>query len=268
MNRSLLLITVCALAPACVGSTGGDLVSFDAAAAGPSDAVAGQPLTFDTNGYHVALTRARLHVGALYLNKARPISGAQDTNCILPGIYVAEVTAGTDVDLLSPALQWLPNKGEGISQHAIVGEVWLMHGDVNAPDDPAPVLEVEGTAEKEGATYPFDATITIGQNRRVPVTNPALPSQHPICKERIVSPIVDVDVTPQTGGSLLVRVDPRQLFTNVDFAQLDRISESPPFYRFKDATQGQPNINLYRNLHSTSGTNGVYTFQWIDSTKT
>ena len=233
-------------------------------AAGPAGVVAGQPLAFDTNGYHVVLTRAKLHVGALYLNRARPISGAGDTDCILPGIYVAQVTTGIDVDLLSPALQWFPSTGEGISDHAIVGEVWLMHGDVNASDDTASVLEIEGTADKGGASYPFDGTLTIGQNRQVPVTNPALPSQHPICKERIVSPVGGVDITPRNGGSLVLRADPRSFFINVDFSQLEQVSTSPPLYRFADTTQGQPNVNLYRNLHSTSG---VYQFTWTDSTR-
>src|SRR5579859_3049450 len=91
-------------AVACVGTTGGAIVDFPVAASGPPDAVAGQPLVFQGDfGWTVTLTKAVLHVGALYLDQAAPISGAQDTNCILPGTYVAEVTAGMDVDLLDPS---------------------------------------------------------------------------------------------------------------------------------------------------------------------
>ncbi len=255
-------IALCGFAlSGCVGTTGSDLVTFDAAAAGPPDAVAGEPYAFTSGrGYAVTLTRATLHVGAIYLNRARAISGEQATGCILPGIYVAQVTEGIDVDVLSPSPQPFPRRGEGTADRAIVGEVWLNHGNVDAPDDAGVVLDVAGTAEKDGAAYPFEGTITIGQNRAIPVTDPALPSQHPICKERIVSPI-DVDLRPKDGGSLLLRVDPRGLFANVDFAKLDQASASPLLYRFRDASEGQPSINLYRGMRATSG---VYQFVWTD----
>jgi hypothetical protein len=251
---------VCAL-PACVGTTGSDLVTFDAAAAGPADAVAGQPYSFTSGrGFRVMLTRATLHVGAVYLNRARPVSGAQETSCILPGIYVGEVTSGLDVDVLSPEPQPFPAPGEGTQTRAIVGEVWLSHGDVDAPPDVEPVLRVEGTAEKDSAAYPFEGTLTIGENRAVPASDPSLPSQHPICKERIVSPI-DVSLTPRNGGSLLLRVDPRGWFANVDFAALRQVEGAPPRYAFDDATTAGPDAALYRGLQSRSG---VYQLLWSD----
>src|SRR3954463_15637776 len=111
-------------ASSCVGTTGGDLFTFTAAAAGPADADPGRPFTFTTGrGYQVTLTRAKVHLGAVYLNRAQPVSGAQATSCILPGIYVAEVTQGVDVDALSPAPQAFPGEGEAIGDHAVAGEV-------------------------------------------------------------------------------------------------------------------------------------------------
>lgn len=263
MNRVLsfmgLLIAAISSA-ACVGTTGSDLVTFDAAAAGPEDAVAGAPFEFVSGrSYRVSLTRAKVHVGAVYLNRARPISGAQETSCVLPGIYVAEVTQGLDVDALSPDPQPFPVKGEGTADRAIVGEVWLTSGDVNVEDDSTVVLDVAGTAEKDGRSYPFEGAITIGKNRAIPATDPALPGQHPICKERIVSPI-DLDITPRDGGRLLLRVDPRAFFANVDFAKLDRISEDPPLYAFADEGAGQPNVSLYEGLHAR---HGAYLFSWV-----
>src|SRR5437879_3036893 len=71
------------LASGCIGSTGGDVFSFDAAASGPKDAHAGEPLDFTTErGWHVVLTKATMHVGALYLDLSEPVSGAQNTSCI------------------------------------------------------------------------------------------------------------------------------------------------------------------------------------------
>jgi hypothetical protein len=271
-----LAVLLSALAsPACVGTTGGDLVTFAAAAAGPADAVTGQPyrLPHPTDrGYEITLTQATLHLGALYLDSTVPTSGAQDTDCILPGVYVAQVTAGLDVDVLSPDPQPFPVQGQGIESLATTGEVWLMHGDVADTGDTQPILELAGTAVGPGGTpsFPFSASITIGENRLQQAESPATPSQHPICKEHIVSPIllgsgVTRDITPVNGGSLLLRIEPAGWFTNVDFARLAETSTSPPLYTFADATDvDQPSINLYENLHA-SRNSGVYDFFWIDA---
>lgn len=245
----------------CVGSTGGDLFTFSASAAGPADAIAGQPLEFTTGrGYHVALTKAKIHVGALYLNRALPVSGSQTTECILPGIYVAEVTQGLSVDALSPEPAPFPASGDAIAERALAGEVWLSGGDVNSLTDTTVILEAAGTAEKEGEVYPFEASITIAQNRQPPSSDPSQPGAHPICKERIVSPI-PVDLTPRAGGALLLRIDPRGWFVNVDFAGLDQASDDPPLFRFRDESSGQPNLSLYDGIRAR---HGVYTFTWTE----
>ncbi len=259
-TRALIMACLPALV-SCVGTTGSDLFSFDAAASGPEDAELGKPLSFTTGrGYAVVLDRARVFVGAVYLNKAVPISGAQTTSCVLPGIYVAQLTRGLVVDALSPEPQPFPDVGEALGERALAGEVWLTGGDVNALSDDTVILDVAGTAERDGITYPFEGALTIGQNRAIPVADPAQPGAHPICKERIVSPI-PVALTPREGGSLLLRIDPRGLFTNVDFSALDRVSDAPPLYRFADRTEGQPNVNLYRGLQSREGT---YQLIWND----
>ncbi|HVY46878.1 MAG TPA: hypothetical protein VHB21_13415, partial [Minicystis sp.] len=97
-------------------------------------------------------------------------------------------------------------------------------------------------------------------NRLPPVTDPSQPSAHPICKERIVSPIA-VNLVPTAGGSLLLRIDPRGMFTNVDFAALHEETKDPPRYRFRDDDGDQPSLNLYRRMQAREG---VYAFEWID----
>ena len=284
-NLSVVISLAASLvAVGCVGSTGSSLVTFDAAAAGPADAKEGQGYAFTSGrGYHVALTCARLHVGAVYLNRSLPTSGAQDTDCILPGFYVAEVTQGLDVDVLSPRPQPFPGKGQGTADRAEVGEVWLTHGDVNAPDDPGVVLDLAGTAELGGASYPFQGQLTIGKNRATPVADPSLPSANPICKQRIVSPILNdraptsagIDITPRNGGSLLLRVDPSGWFSNVDFQKLGQASRltagpcagagtDPPRYTFADTAADPASNNLYSGIRYLST---VYHFSWNDSPK-
>ena len=110
------------------------------------------------------------------------------------------------------------------------------------------------------ATYPFEATLTIGPNRAIKSADPSQPGAHPLCKQRIVSPI-QVDFTPHAGGRLLVRVDPRGLFTNVDFTALEKASDAPLLYRFRDETVGQPSVSLYEGLRARSG---AYDLSWID----
>jgi hypothetical protein len=245
---------------ACGSSTGGALVTFHTAAAGPADAATGQPLVFENAlGYAVTLTRARLHIGGIYLNRSVPSSGAQATSCVLPGIYSGQVTTPLDVDAISPDPQPFPADGEGTAEQSQTGEVWLFGSAVNATDDPAVIADVAGTAT-QGAGFPiaFTGQFTIGQNRAVPVANPALPGANPLCKQRIVTPI-SVDFTLAQGGTLLVRVDPRAWFANVDFAELPADPSNPAQRKFLDRSQGQPDLAFYTGLRAVSGT---YLFNW------
>jgi hypothetical protein len=264
-----MLLFVCALGntscnTSCIGTTGGDLFTFSAAAAGPLEAGPSHSLEFTTGlGYRVTLTRANVHIGAVYLNRSLPLPGAQETSCIQPGMYIAEVTRGLDVDALSPTRQPFPGEGEALAYHALAAEVWLTGGDVNAEDDETIILDVEGSAQKDGVSYPFEGKVTIGKNRAVPVNDPARPGANPICKQRIVS-VYPVDIAPRASGRLLVRVDPRGFFTNVDFSLLDKVSDGPPLYRFADAMVGQPNVNLFQGLTARQGS---YEFEWEDQSK-
>jgi hypothetical protein len=248
---------------ACVGTTGGQLVTFSAAAAGPADADPTQTFQFTTDrGWHVALSRAVLHIGALYLDQSMPVSGSQGTNCILPGTYVAQVTAGREVDLLSPTPQLFPVEGQGTTiPPALVGQVWLTGVDVNSAADTTPILLVAGTADDgNGRAFPFAGTVTIGSNRRAPGTQGAGASA--ICKQRIVS--IPTDVSVRSTGGLLLRVDPRALFTNVDFSQLGQLANAT--YAFSDEPNSpdytQPSRNLFLNLESAGA---LYTFSWSES---
>jgi hypothetical protein len=228
------------------GSTGGNVVSFDVAAGGPAEGVP----PFDTGlGWHVVLHKAKLHVGALYLNLSVPISGAQSTSCILPGIYTAEELSGLDIDLLAKDLQPFPARGDGTDDTAKTGEVWLVGGDVNAPTDVDPltnqatvVAELEGTASNALLGISFSATVTIGQNRAITSSDPSMPGAHPICKQRIVTPI-PIQLAPHDRGTLTLRVDPARWFANVDFTEL-----SPPDYIFPDDLSISASQNLFNGL--------------------
>jgi hypothetical protein len=253
-----LATLVCA---ACVGQTGGQTVRFQVAAAGPVDAAAGQPLAFDSGGFSVVLDKATVHVGGVYLVQTGSISGGQVTGCYLAenGTYVLQETSPLDVDLLSPTPQPFPALGLGVTDPPpLIGQVWLTGGHINDATDTTPILVIAGTATKNGASYPFTGSITIGSNHQTASVRPA--GGDPICKERIVTPIRPAPAIEQQGG-LLLRIDPRLYFVNVDFSALPPDAASGG-YAFSDdpvapgyQTTG---YNLYYNLHSTA----PYSFSW------
>jgi hypothetical protein len=252
MKRAILAL----LCAACGGSTGSDLVVFQAQAAGPEGAAA--PFAFDTGaGFHVSLARARLHIGAIYLNTTVPSSGGAATSCVSSsGFYVAQTFGPITVDLLSPSPQPFPGTGEGTETAARTAEVWLTGGDVNAPVDPTAILDVAGTATRGTDTWPFTGIITISSNRAVPVANPTLPGSNPICKQRIVTPIL-INLTPTNGGVLTIRIDPRGIFQAVDFTSLGASGAIAPL-TIPD-TQAGAGQALFKGLLSNAG---VYQFNW------
>lgn len=227
VNACLLVVAMAG----CNGSTGGGLTTFAAYVGGPAGVVAGQPFTFtSTNGYDISLTEARFHVAAIYFNQLVPSSGSPEQACILPGVYVDEVfgacastnSCGVDADLLSGALVPFPTPGDGTLNQAFTAAVWLSGGDINAADDETPLLQVAGTAEKDGLSWPFTGLVTIGSNHAQAPSSVATPGQHPICLQRIVAPPlvaegVTTGVTIDNGGTLTMRVNLANIFNSVDF---------------------------------------------------
>jgi len=256
MRSTWIAVLGALLCGACVGQTGGSTVTFPVAAAGAVDAVAGQPLSFSADGFDVVLTRAKLHIGAVYLDESQSVSGGQATGCYLTGTYVAQETSSLDVDLLNPAAQRFGAPALGITDPpSLVGQVWLTGGDVNAASDSTPILVVAGTATKSGMAFPFAGTITIGSNR---LPSSGTSGGNPICKARIVTPI-PARVTLRNTGGLLLRVDPRPLFELVDFSTLPADPLSGGF-----VIPDKPGLvaaqNFYNALHSTA----PYTFSWTE----
>jgi hypothetical protein len=249
------------LCVACVGQTGGNSILFPVAAAGPEDAVAGQPLAFSSGAFDVVLTQATLHVGAVYLDQTAPVSGQQATGCYLTGTYLAQETSALNVDLLNPALQPFPSKALGITEPpALIGQVWLTGGDINAADDTTPILMVAGTATESGTEYPLTGTVTIGANH-VP-TGAGTGGGDPICKQRIVTPI-PAALTIQKMGGLLLRIDPRLFFAGIDFSQLPAGTNTADYVFSNDPSAADyfpTGQDLFSNLTSI----GPYTFSWTN----
>jgi len=245
------------LVASCGDTTGGALVKFSAVAKG---ATGDGPISFATgSGAKVSLDKAHLHVGAVYLNQTVPTSGSAPESCISQGLYVGEVYGPLDVDLLSSAAQPFPNGGDGTTTQARTAEVWLTGGDINATDDNTVILDLEGTAQLDAGTLPFTATVTIAGNRLPAVTDPSLPSADPICRQRIVSPLL-VDLTPAAGGQLTLQIDSRRLLDSVDFSTQWPADGGAPASTIPDDPTGAGG-GLFRGLHSSA----VYQFSWSAS---
>jgi hypothetical protein len=241
VTRAIGLAVAAALAGC--GTTGGNLIGFDVVARGaPGGGVHDSSL-----GWHVELSRATLHIGAVYLNQTRPNSGIQGTDCILPGVYTGQELQPLDVDVLSPERQPFPAPGTGTDDEVLTGEVWLTHGNINAATDDQPIVELAGAATQGAQMVPFSVTIEISSaNRGIP-SPPALPSQHPICKQRIVSPIF-IDLHPHDGGTLVITVDPSTWFDTVDFTKL------PPDGVFPDDNTSDASAALFGAIRAATTT--------------
>ncbi len=261
-SRSLVLAGFVLALGACIGTTGSELVSFEAFGAGPADVPADastRGLTFvNGRGWSITLTRATVHIGAVYLNRSVPVSGGQERSCFLPGVYVAQMLEGTTIDALSNALQPFPARGTGTADHAVTGEVWLTGYRIDAEDDPTKIAEVAGTATRGAESMRFEGTITIGKNRRAAQSDPARPGANPLCASRIVTPI-PISITPANGGALVVRVDPRAWFANVELGELTPVTPDSDLRRIPDDSETQPGANLFGGLRAA---NGVYRFEW------
>jgi hypothetical protein len=274
---------ILAAAMSCTGTTGFDLVQFYAAGSGFSDAVKGQPYTFETGaGVRVTLTQASLHVGALYLTQSVPQAGGGPQPCTLPqtyaGAFVGEVRGEGDIDLLDPSVQQIPVIGDGSTIPAANGQVWLTHdasildGNLNGPD-PVPILTLQGSFERATGTQTFSAGITIDLTRISGTPNSALPGEIQICQQRIVSGIAATFTVAQ-GGTLVLQVDPQALFEGVPFTDLpvattlagDAASACLASVSTDTCFTNDDSNTSSTILFSNLKTNGPYRFAWLAPT--
>ncbi len=266
------------LAASCNGTTGDQLVTFNAYAAGAAHA--GDPFPVDVvanNGastaYTVQIKSAVLHIGALFLDQNAP----DDTVCINPGLYSDQVTGSIDVDLLSTAPQPFSLQGNGTADPNQSFSLWLTDGGNTAPTsigeqsdtinsanaDPTVLLQGVATNQASGAVIPFSSIVTINPaNRGTTPTDPAYPGGNPICLQRIVSvPLNGMTVRP--GDSLLLTIDPRRWFgSTLYFDGLAPIASSACLGDPSLEKPHFPNVGItptrcIPNTDSTVSTNGT-----------
>jgi hypothetical protein len=251
----LVPLVACATAVAsCTGTTGDELVTFSAYAAGATGAA--EPFTI--NGFSVALTSAKMRIGAVYVDESPLSTGAEGPTCIAPGVYSAQVPGGVEVDLMSSAPQEFSVYGNGTADPGLSWEVWLTDGDINEVNT-AHMVDLQGVATRltDGATFSFGAIVTINDNRLIPVSDPSQPGLNPICKQRIIQ-IGGIDLTPFQGGALQVTVDPRKWFDlDLDFSTLPLASSAvcqlDPASNYGTSTYCIPDTNFASGAGASQG---------------
>jgi hypothetical protein len=269
-------------AASCNGTTGDELITFPAYAAGAQGA--DQP--FPVNGYTIRLTFAYMYIGAVYIDEAPLATGAESPICLNPGVYAAQVPGGVEIDLLSTSPQMFSRQGNGTADVGQSWEIWLTAGDVNNPDNTVPltqvladggavsnalplpgggegspnIVDLQGTAtrESDGKVFTWAATVNINQsNRGVPVSDPSQPGLDPICKQRILEE-GGIDQQLFASGQLLLTVDPRGWFnTAIDFSTLPSVTSSEcaidPNSNYGDAEYCIPDTSFGTGLGATQG---------------
>ncbi len=250
MTRALPLAL---LGLSCVQSTGGQLVSFSLEGRGDPQVVSGGPLTFTSGqGFDVTLTRAKLTVGAVYFNRQNPQSYTLEQSCVQTGVYSGEVRGGLVIDALDPTPRAFPIEGHGTDAQTLAAELWLTGGDLLASDDQTLILDVAGTASRDGAQWPFTGQLTIGANRVIPPRNTALPGSNPLCAQRLVAPISFEHRFGQ-GDLVQLVVDPRAWFASVDFSALEQVAPGQFAFSNEGSSSRQPDKALFNGLRASFG---------------
>lgn len=209
-------------AGACNGSTGNQLIEFTAYARGASGAAS----SFDAGSYTVKLTKARMLIGAVYVDQSPLGNQAGGPACIVPDLFAAQVPGPVEVNLLDDQPQEFTVYGQGTLDRGASWQIWLTDGDINEANH-SHVVDLQGTATRKADGYevPFAAIVTINDNRLTTTVNPATPGANPICKKRIVL-LGGLDTTFADGGKLTVTVDPRPWFQlGFDFASLPAVTD-------------------------------------------
>ena len=152
--------------------------------------------------------------------------------------------------------------------------MWLTGGDINALEDPTPILEVDGTATRAGDSWPFSGN---GHHRQQPrhfTAEPGdarrqsdLPRTHRGADLRPATPRGD-SCSPlipslSDGGTLDVRIDPRGMFDSVDFSTLAPSGSATTLTSFPTTSAGAGGA-LFKGLVSSGNMHGVYQFTWTN----
>lgn len=259
--------------PGC-GTTGSERFAFPASAGG----IGNQPFT-NALGWTIALTKADVSIGPIYLNVIAPLHD-ETTGFLLrikdaygddahlgAGREVGEVLDRLTFDALSTDLVPFATSGTMTQEEVRTAEVWLYpppgiaYETVNITD---PSLDVAGIATRGSEAVRFRGRLILNDAW----TSDAQPG------ERSAQPVTDLRKVrgipstffPTAGGSLQIRFDVRPLFRGADFSALAAnptdVDGTKVLVQAKTGavTTDQVMRNLFQGLRASTGT---YAVRWL-----
>jgi hypothetical protein len=252
---------------ACVATTGGARVAFDAETYGVAAVTDGR-LVYQDGDWEVTLDEAKLSVGPIYLWSGRPLVTASaadrvaewvvptaraDTDHFEYGYLRGEVLHQAALDALTGATVSLGD-GAGLGGEAQSAELWLSppQGDVATALDGA-TFRVAGTARRGDEAVPFVGALTIDDTVLDPNEGKTPQEQRKVRGIPFAAEMAD-------GGTLRVGFDATRALVGADFAAL---AATPP----NDAGQheiahGTSAWNVWYYQVRQSGENGPWTLTW------
>lgn len=264
---------MCVLAAACAGGTGARKFDVDAFASGHPDVAKGRPFVNDL-GYAVRLDRATVTAGPVYLNVVAPRGGATTARGFLfpfervahahgedhlgSGRIVGEVLGQLTFDALGGARVPFPTRATVTNEAVRTVDVWLYPPPGSDPETKKvrAALDVEGTAERGGATVRFRGGLAIDE-AFLPDAEPGTRGARTLSEIRRIRGIA-ASFTPEEGGALEIVFDVREAFRGCDFGALTANPKDPDgaFRLVQGKTTGNDQVvtSLFQGLKSATGT--------------
>jgi hypothetical protein len=199
----------------CIGTTGGERVSFHAVAEplAPAD---GGVIAWDdaVTGWHVELTEAEVSVGPAYLWSGEPLltSSGHVIDHFVYGHLRGELLEQAAVDLLGTETPIAD--GEGLAGEANSGELWLappLHAVADELDGQTFLLA--GSATRDATVVPFAGSLTI-DDEVIDVEG----GQTAFEQRKVRGIPLHTDV--EQGGTLVVGIDGSRMLSGAHFDDL------------------------------------------------
>lgn len=273
IGRRMLLAGMLGLVSACAGGTGARKFDVDAFASGHPDVAKGRPFVND-KGYVVRLDRATVTVGPVYLNVVAPrgsstaarglrfpfegVAHAHGEDHLGSGRIVGEVLGQVTFDALSDARVPFPRRATVTNEPVRTVDIWLYPppGDDPETKKARASLDVEGTAERGGASLRFRGSLAI-DDAFLPDAEPGTRGARTLSEIRRIRGIA-ASFTPEEGGALEVLFDVREALRGCDFGALDANPKDADgaarLVQSKATGNDQVVTSLFQGLKSATGT--------------
>ncbi len=249
----MLLLTL-----ACVSTTGGERIHFDATVEPVHQGADGQLAWTDDQGWDVTLTEASVALGPVYLWSDEPlldvgwlwdavIPRAYAQDHFEAGFVTAEITQQVRVDLVSGQPVALP-QATAIAGPSRSAELWL------EPASDAPTIVLRGEATDGTDTVPFGVDLTFDDS-----WFDVEQGDNPVILRRVRGIPWTAELTD--GGAVSIGVDVRVWLDGIDWVQLDGQPDTDGVHLIQPNTQAG---NVLKERTRSIGTHRSWSLTWSE----